>query len=146
MFLRFHRRDAKGAALSPTSRAVLQHLALAGPVTVGELCRHLDRAQSVVSDIVTHLEDDNLVERQADPRDRRRRLVWLSPFGRKLLARDREVLSVELLERAFAKLPEAGRRTLLEAVGSLLQADDSADSVWPPLPTHRHRPLQPKEP
>jgi len=37
MYLRFHRRDAKGTALAPTSRAVLQHLALAGPVTVGEL-------------------------------------------------------------------------------------------------------------
>ena len=126
MYLRFHRRDAKGTALAPTSRAVLQHLALAGPVTVGELGGHLDRTQSVVSDIVAHLEEDGLVERQDDPVDRRRRLVWLSPSGRELLARDREVLSVELLARAFAELSEAERQAVLEAVDSLLRADDAA--------------------
>src|SRR5436190_11066829 len=146
MYLRFHRRDAKGTTLTPTSRAVLQHLALAGPVTVGELCGHLDRAQSVVSDIVTHLEEDGLVERQDDPGDRRRRLVWLSPAGRELLASDRNVLSVELLERAFAKLPDGARRTVLEAVDSLLQADDATASLSPRLPTHPPRSLRRKEP
>src|SRR2546421_6341987 len=75
MYLRFHRRDAKATALTATSRAALQHLALAGPVTVGELCDHLDRTQSVVSDVVSHLERDGLVERQDDPADGRRRLV-----------------------------------------------------------------------
>jgi len=47
-YLRFHRRDDKRSELPAASRAVLQHLALTGPVTVGELCSHLDRAQSVV--------------------------------------------------------------------------------------------------
>jgi hypothetical protein len=42
-YLRFHRRDDKTKRLAPASRAVLQHLALAGPVTGGELCRQLDR-------------------------------------------------------------------------------------------------------
>jgi DNA-binding MarR family transcriptional regulator len=135
LYLRFHRRDAKGTALTPASRAVLQHLALAGPVTVGELCGHLDRTQSVVSDIVAHLEDDGLVERQDDPADRRRRLVWLSPSGRELLARDRDVLSVELLERALAALAEGERRAPLAAVDSLLQADD-AGARPPGSPTH----------
>ena len=52
IYLRFHRRDDRGALLSGASRAVLQHLTLTGPLTVGELAQHLDRAQSVVSDIV----------------------------------------------------------------------------------------------
>ena len=52
-YLRFHRRDGKRSALSGASRAVLLHLALSGPLTIGEAARHLDRAQSVVSDIVT---------------------------------------------------------------------------------------------
>jgi DNA-binding MarR family transcriptional regulator len=90
MYLRFHRRDAKATALTAASRAVLEHLALAGPATVGELCSHLDRTQSVVSHTIAHLENDDLVERQDDPADRRRRVVWLSPAGRDLLARDRD--------------------------------------------------------
>jgi DNA-binding MarR family transcriptional regulator len=144
MYLRFHRRDGKAMALAPASRAALQHLALAGPVTVGELCAHLDRAQSVVSDIVAHLEVDGLVERQSDPTDRRRRLVWLSPAGRDLLARDREVLSVDLLERAFARMAHTDRRTLLEAVDSLLRADDAAGAPPPPThPKHSHRRKEP---
>ena len=146
MYLRFHRRDAKGTALTPASRAVLQHLALAGPVTVGELCGHLDRTQSVVSDIVAHLEEDGLVERQDDPADRRRRLVWLSPSGHELLARDHDVLSVELLERAFAELPDSERRALLEAVDALLRADDAAGAVSPRLPTHPTHSSRRKDP
>ena len=138
MYLRFHRRDAKAAGVTPASRAVLQHLALAGPVTVGELSGHLDRTQSVVSEIIAHLEEDGLVEREEDPADRRRRLVWLSSAGRELLDRERDVLSVALLERAFAGLPDGARRALLEAVDSLLAADDSASSLRPRLPTHRN--------
>jgi DNA-binding MarR family transcriptional regulator len=146
MYLRFHRRDAKGMALTPASRAALQHLALAGPVTVGELCGHLDRTQSVVSDIVAHLEEDGLVERQDDPADRRRRLVWLSPSGRELLDRDRDVLSVELLERAFAELVDGERRVVLEAVETLLRANDAAGALPPRLPTHPTRSPLAKEP
>ena len=146
MYLRFHRRDAKRTALSAASAAALEHLALAGPVTVGELCGHLDRSQSVVSDIIAHLEVDGLVERQDDPADRRRRLVWLSPAGRELLARDRDVLSVELLERAFAELQESERQALLNAVDSLLRADDAAGALPPPLPTHPSRSIRRKDP
>jgi hypothetical protein len=54
VYLALHRRDAKRRALPAASRAVLQHLTLTGPVRIGELARHLSRAQSVVSDIVTH--------------------------------------------------------------------------------------------
>jgi DNA-binding MarR family transcriptional regulator len=54
---------------------VLEHLALAGPLTVGEAAAHMNRAQSVVSEIVTHLERDGLLERQTDPGDRRRTLI-----------------------------------------------------------------------
>ncbi|MBN9328341.1 MAG: MarR family transcriptional regulator, partial [Cellulomonas sp.] len=53
VYLVFHRRDSKRSTLPGASRAVLNHLAHAGPLTVGELAEHLDRAQSVASDIVT---------------------------------------------------------------------------------------------
>ena len=72
VYLRFHRRDERRSALSGTARAVLLHLARTGPLTVTEAARHLDRAQSVVSEIVNHLEAKGLLERQSDPDDRRR--------------------------------------------------------------------------
>jgi DNA-binding MarR family transcriptional regulator len=131
VYLRFHRRDGKGAGLASASRAVLEHLALAGPLTVGELSRHLDRAQSVVSDMVAHLEDAGLLERQSDPADRRRRLVWLTPSGHNLLARDRDVLSIELLERAFAVMADDERVALITGIDALLHADDVIGTARP---------------
>lgn len=51
---------------------MLTHLAVSGPLTVGEAAGHLNRAQSVVSEIVDGLERKALLERERDPADRRR--------------------------------------------------------------------------
>lgn len=135
-YLRFHRRDERRSALSGTARAVLLHLARTGPLTVTEAARHLDRAQSVVSDIVTHLEAKGLLERQPDPADRRRTLVWLTPEGLDHLERDREVLATSLLSRAFAAMAAADRAALLRGLAALLDADDAAGPAAA-TPTHR---------
>jgi DNA-binding MarR family transcriptional regulator len=134
-YLRFHRRDERRSALSGTARAVLLHLARTGPLTVTEAARHLDRAQSVVSEIVTHLEAKGLLERQADPADRRRTLVWLTPEGFDHLERDREVLATSLLARALAAMAPADRAALLRGFAALVAADDAAPAR-PAEPTH----------
>ena len=85
----------------------------------------------MVSDIVAHLEDAGLLERQGDPTDRRRRHVWLSLCGRELLARDREVLSVELLERAFAVMADSERLALIDGIDALLRPDDVVGTSRP---------------
>lgn len=145
IYLRFHRRDDKRPALSNASRSVLDHLALIGPSTIGELGRHLDRSQSVVSEMITGLESQSLVERQGDPGDRRRRLIWLSPEGLAFLERDRQVLSVDLLLRAVESMPADKRRSLIDGIEALLSADDAV-LTRPHLPTHpnpnrsRHEP------
>ena len=92
VYLTFHRRDGPRSQLAGASRSVLEHLALAGPLTIGEAAAHLARAQSVISEIVTHLERQGLLERENDPADRRRTLIWLTPTGHEALRRDREVL------------------------------------------------------
>ncbi len=121
VYLTFHRRDRPRGELPGASRAVLEHLALAGPLTIGEAAAHMRRAQSVVSEIVTHLERDGLLEREADPADRRRTLVWLTQGGHEALRRDRDVLGLDLLADAMARLPpgqadalNAGMRALIE--------------------------------
>jgi len=74
VYLTFHRRDGPRGQLPGASRAVLEHLAMAGPLTIGEAAGHLNRAQSVVSEIVSHLTGQGLLERESDPADRRRTL------------------------------------------------------------------------
>src|SRR5207249_834195 len=93
VYLRFHRRDDKRSELTTAARAVLQHLSIAGPLTVSELARHLDRAQSVVSEMTEGLVRHGWLERARDPKDGRRSLLWLTDAGVELLARDRDVLS-----------------------------------------------------
>jgi DNA-binding MarR family transcriptional regulator len=130
VYLTFHRRDRPRSELPGASRAVLEHLALAGPLTIGEAAAHLCRAQSVISDIVTHLERDGLLERENDPGDRRRTLIWLTPAGHEALRRDREVLGVDLLARAMTRLPPGQADALNAAMRALIECAHS-DGVRP---------------
>ena len=130
IYLTFHRRDRPRSELPGASRAVLEHLALSGPLTIGEAAAHLRRAQSVISEIVTHLERDGLVERENDPGDRRRTLIWLTPAGHEALRRDREVLGVDLLARAMARLPPGQADSLIAAMGGLIECAQ-ADGIRP---------------
>jgi DNA-binding MarR family transcriptional regulator len=120
VYLTFHRRDGPRSELPAASHAVLQHLTLAGPLTIGEAALHLNRAQSVVSEIVNHLARDGLLEREADPADRRRTLVWLTPAGQELLRRDRDVLGVAALGRALARMEPGEADRLIAGLASLV--------------------------
>jgi DNA-binding MarR family transcriptional regulator len=124
VYLRFHRRDDKQRELSGASRAVLLHLTLSGPLTVGECSKHLGRAQSVVSEIVDQLEQHALLARVRDERDRRRTLVWLTDKGRARLSEEQEVLSLAVLERAVGELTPRERKKLLEGTRALIEAAD----------------------
>lgn len=108
--------------VSGATRGVMLHLANTGPLTIGELSKHLERAQSVISEIVDHLERDGLLERLRDPRDRRRVLVWLSEAGMEALEREREVLSRELVAAAMAAMTSAERTALMNGMRALVRA------------------------
>jgi DNA-binding MarR family transcriptional regulator len=84
----------------------------------------------VVSEIVSHLERQGMLERESDPADRRRTLIWLTPAGHAALRRDREVLSADLLARALAAMPSSQANALLGALRALVQ------SATPPTPAH----------
>lgn len=130
VYLTFHRRDRPRSELPGASRAVLEHLALSGPLTIGEAAAHMRRAQSVISEIVSHLERDGLIERENDPGDRRRTLIWLAPAGHDALRRDREVLGVGGLARAMARLPPGQADALNAAMGALIECAQS-DGIRP---------------
>jgi DNA-binding MarR family transcriptional regulator len=122
VYLRFHRRTGKRRELSGVSRGVLLHLAQSGPLTVGECARHIQRAQSVVSEIVDQLERHGLLARVRDERDRRRTLVWLTDRGKSRILEDQEVLSLATLSEAFALMTPASRRALLLGTTALIRA------------------------
>ena len=121
VYLTFHRRDGPRSQLPNASLAVLEHLALAGLLTIGEAAAHLCRAQSVVSEIVSHLQRQGMVEREADPADRRRTLIWLTPAGHAVLRRQREVLSADLLAGALSRMPPDQADALIGALRALVQ-------------------------
>jgi DNA-binding MarR family transcriptional regulator len=137
VYLALHRRDGKRSPLAAASRAVLQHLTLTGPVQVGELGRHLGRAQSVVSEIVSHLERDGLLERQRDPADARRTLVWLSGAGVDRLEEERQVLSRELVARAMTRMSPRDLSALLRGMSALVAAAAAKPSTQDRRPKRR---------
>ena len=103
---------------------------MAGPLTIGEASAHMRRAQSVVSEIVTHLERDGLLEREADPGDRRRTLIWLTQGGHEALRRERDVLGIDLLASAMSLLPPGQADALNAAMRTLIEHAKS-DGVRP---------------
>jgi DNA-binding MarR family transcriptional regulator len=133
LYLRFCRqRDDGETRLTRQMDGVLHHLAMSGPLTVGEMACHFARAQSVVSEIVDGMEKKGLLERMRDSRDRRRTLVWLTDAARQVLARRQQVLDPARVARAMRRLPEATRTTLNDSLRALVHAADTE-------PTRRRR-------
>ena len=135
-YLLFHRKlDPARDRITPESFAMLQHLAHAGPLTVGEMARHLDRAQSVVSETVAALESRGLLARMRDERDRRRTLVWLTTKAHAWLERQRSVLDAERVARAMATVTPRVRAQLIEAFEALLAAAEAQTREGPSSPS-----------
>jgi DNA-binding MarR family transcriptional regulator len=124
-YLRFHVRRAKRSELSAQSRGVLTHLALSGPLTVTEAARHMNRAQSVMSEMLLALERHKWVMRFPDARDRRRTLVWLTEAGQERLAADQRVLDSDRLALALAGMTPSERKQLLTGMRALVRSADS---------------------
>ncbi|RRN61973.1 MarR family winged helix-turn-helix transcriptional regulator [Caulobacter sp. 602-1] len=104
----------KRERLSPETVALLDHLAAAGPLTAGELARHVDRAPSTLTEMVDHLVEKDLLTRDRDPADARRSLIWLTDAGQAALLESRNVLDLDVLAAAGARLTPEQRQTLID--------------------------------
>ncbi len=121
VYRRFHRRVRHtDYQLSGESLAILQHLADAGPLTVTEAARHMDRSQAAMSELIARLVERQVLARMQDRRDRRRTLIWLTAHGRTVLQRATSVLSDARLEQALAKMSRDERTALIESIQRLL--------------------------
>ncbi|WP_152192407.1 MarR family winged helix-turn-helix transcriptional regulator [Georgenia satyanarayanai] len=75
-----------GSTLTMQQLKLVALLATHGPLGGHDLARHLDVSMPTVSGLVDRLVERGMVERRADPRDRRVRLTALSPAGEAFIA------------------------------------------------------------
>lgn len=106
----YGRTVARDEGLSPALLPLLAELPASGaePVAMSDLARTLDLAPATLSAQAETLAGRGLLRREADPHDRRRVLVALSPQGGELLAR----LTERFQERQLAALAHLGDREL----------------------------------
>jgi DNA-binding MarR family transcriptional regulator len=99
--------------------AVLGRLDREGAQSVSDLA-HAERVRpQSMAQTVADLESDGLVERRADPDDRRRALVELTEKGREALAADRRHREGWLADAIAGELTPAEQAVLGEAAGIL---------------------------
>ena len=111
-------RQAAAGDLSPTQGAALATIDCHGPLTPSELAVREHIQRPTATRVLARLEEAGLVERTADPTDRRSTLVATSAEGRALLARIRERKDAYLVTRLDSLSPDE-LATLERAAGIL---------------------------
>ena len=139
VYRRFHvsHQMVPGMDVTPRMLGVLQHLAAAGPLTLGELARHLALGKAATTELVDRLVGRELVARMPDERDRRRIFIWLTDAGRARVVMHPQVLADELLAQALAEMTATDRAALITGMRALLTAADTMSHEAPasPAPT-----------
>lgn len=104
---RLARRMRQNASdLSPTQGAALATIDCHGPLTPSELAKRERIQRPTATRVVARLEEAGLVQRTADPQDRRSSLLSTSPAGAALLASVRERKDAYLAQRLDTLSPE----------------------------------------
>jgi DNA-binding MarR family transcriptional regulator len=92
-------RQEAGGDLTPTQTAALATISIHGPLTPSELAAREKIQRPTATRVLALLEERGLVERTADPADRRSSLVSSAAAGEALLADVRERKDAYLAER-----------------------------------------------
>ncbi|MGK5555254.1 MarR family winged helix-turn-helix transcriptional regulator [Actinomadura kijaniata] len=105
----------RGLDLAPRHLALLAHLEYDGPASVNELAARLEVAPTTVSLMVSELARPGVLERTADPADRRRRIIAIAPAYTAPIS---EWLSgsASAWERVMRGLDPAERATVINAL------------------------------
>jgi len=112
-------RQEAGADLSPSQTAALATIERHGPLTPSELAERERVQRPTVTRVLARLEVAGLVERAADPADRRCSLVSISAEGRELLDAVRARKDAFLSRRIDAL--DAADREALERAAAILE-------------------------
>jgi len=112
-------RQQGESAASPTQLAALATIERDGPLTLGALAAIERVRPPTITAAVGRLEEQGLVRRRSDRRDRRVAHVEITSAGRRLLAESRS-RKTAYLERRLAAL-SAGERHTLEQAAEILE-------------------------
>ncbi|HET8950044.1 MAG TPA: MarR family transcriptional regulator [Solirubrobacteraceae bacterium] len=112
-------RQEAGAELSPSQTAALVTIERHGPLTPSELAERERVRRPTITRVLARLEEAGLVERAADPQDRRCSLVTISGDGRALLEAARARKDAYLSRRIDAL--DAADRAALERAAAILE-------------------------
>ncbi len=107
------RREADADA-SPTLLAALSTVERHGPMTAGSLAAHEQIRKPTCTRVIASLIDRGLIERTADPLDRRVAWIQIAPAGRKALQRVR-TRHTAYLARRMKRLSSEELATLEDA-------------------------------
>jgi DNA-binding MarR family transcriptional regulator len=126
--LRHLRKEDDASGLSAPRLSALSVVVFGGPVTLGQLARAEQVKPPTMTRIVTGLENDGLVRREGDKRDRRLTRIYATPKGQKVLMAGR-ARRVELLASAVESLSakeladlRRGAQLLRELIDSMRRA------------------------
>jgi DNA-binding MarR family transcriptional regulator len=113
--------------LSFTTLSVLHTLARRSPLRLGELTATEQVTQSAITQMVTRLENDGLVERRPDPRDGRAVLVHITPTGAEVVAA-RRANRVARLAPILQRLSAEERSAIAAALPALRRIAELGES------------------
>ena len=112
-------RQEAGAELSPSQTAALATIERHGPLTPSELAQRERVQRPTVTRVLARLEEAGLVDRAADPQDRRSCLLSVSVEGRQLLETVRARKDAFLARRIDALEP--ADRDALERAAAIME-------------------------
>ena len=112
-------RQEAGAVLSPSQTAALATIERHGPLTPSELAQRERVQRPTATRVLARLEEAGLIDRAADPHDRRSSLVSISEDGRELLAVVRARKDAFLARRIDALEP--ADREALERAAAIME-------------------------
>jgi DNA-binding MarR family transcriptional regulator len=112
-------RQEAGADLSPSQTAALATIERHGPLTPSELATRERVQRPTVTRVLARLEEAGLIQRAADPEDRRSSLVTVSAAGASLLAVARSRKDLYLARRLESL--DADDRATLDRAAAILE-------------------------
>jgi DNA-binding MarR family transcriptional regulator len=114
--------------LTPASFGLLNVLGARTGANQQELGAVMGIDPSTMVSLIDGLQDAGLVERRPHPKDRRARVVTLTPKGRRLLRRARE-LALEVEDEVLRGLTATQRRELIKLLRQALE-DAPEQPLW----------------
>jgi MarR family transcriptional regulator for hemolysin len=109
---------AKRLGLTRSQAAVLARLALREGINQVSLAQLLELEPITLVRLLDRLQAAGLIERRADPQDRRARVLYLTAEARPLLERV-QILAGEVREEAMAGLAPAERDTVVRSLAAM---------------------------